>query len=104
MRQELRYHLGCYAAFQQTSGEGMPELVSVAFHAGQLEHFLAQGHASDTHIETPGSQSIETRRLAAGHQSEQKGVMKFGIPKRIRIVRNTIYSRSGGVTLAIQES
>ena len=28
----------------------------------------------------------------------------FGIRKRIRIARNTIYSRSGGVTLAIQES
>jgi hypothetical protein len=33
-----------------------------------------------------------------------QGVMRFGIRKGIRIVRNTIYSRSGGVTLAIQES
>jgi hypothetical protein len=32
------------------------------------------------------------------------GSNKFGIRKRIRIVKNTIYSRSGGVTLAIQES
>jgi hypothetical protein len=35
---------------------------------------------------------------------ESEGVMKLGIRKRIRIGRNTIYSRSGGVTLAIQES
>ncbi len=32
------------------------------------------------------------------------GVMKIGIRKLIRIVRITVYSRSGGVTLAIQES
>jgi hypothetical protein len=30
--------------------------------------------------------------------------MKIGIRKRVRIGRNTVYSRSGGVTLAIQES
>jgi hypothetical protein len=34
----------------------------------------------------------------------EEDVMKTEIRKRIRIVRNSVYSRSGGVTLAIQES
>jgi hypothetical protein len=45
----------------------------------------------------PGLQFIETRRFAGGRNVIRIGVVKFGI-------RNTIYSRSGGVTLAIQES
>jgi len=39
-----------------------------------------------------------------GKEWAEAGVAKIGIRKRIRIVRNTVYSRSGGVTLAIQES
>jgi hypothetical protein len=55
-------------------------------------------------IETSGSQSIETRRLAGGHNVSRIGCDELWNSQTHPNCKDTTYSRSGGVTLAIQES
>ena len=57
-----------------------------------------------TNIQMQGAQFVEPRVLVGRHHVNRTGSDGVGLRKRIRIARSTVYSRSGGVTFAIQAS